>query len=146
MDNYINKRIAELRNLKGLTQADFANCLGIKPSTYSRKESKGTFKPEELSKIATLLGITIAELFSENTDNQKANANVPEKLRQPSPSNTTEENDVFPLTPPERNVLQILRHASKNDKKFILEVVEYCYKKPNISAEKADAVMNELKK
>ncbi len=146
MDNYINKRIAELRNLKGLTQADFANCLDIKPSTYSRKESKGTFKPEELSKIASLLGITIAELFSENTDNQKANVNLPEKLRQPSPFNTTEENDVFPLTPPERNVLQILRHASKNDKKFILEVVEYCYKKPNISVEKADAVMNELKK
>ena len=148
MDNSINKRIAELRILRGLTQTDMANCLGIKPSTYSRKESKGTFKPEELSRIAALFKITIAELFSESTDNKNASANTSEKLRQPSPFeiNNGTNDTLFTLTPKERDLLQILRHASKNDKDFVTLVIGYCYNNPNISEEKAAAVMNELKK
>ena len=157
MDNSINKRIATLRVLKNLTQADFANCLGIKPNTYSRKEKNGIFKPDELSKIAALLGVSISELFNENNssfeETDKENApetpvNTIRRLHQPSPFGDDGEliDDFYPLTPQEKNTLKIIRNTNKKNKDFLLSLINTCYASPKISEEKKRAIMELLEK
>lgn len=60
----MSARLKAFRKLKGLTQADVANELGILYTTYSLKENgKQDFSLPEAKKIADLFNLTIDEVF-----------------------------------------------------------------------------------
>lgn len=67
----IRERVAE----NGLTQAAAARALGIGRQTFSRKvNGRGDFSVSELTRLAELLGTTVADLMQRA--DQIANANV----------------------------------------------------------------------
>lgn len=61
----ISNKIREYRKIKGASQKEIALTIGINQAQYSRIES-GKVEPtiSSLEKIATALGITIADFFS----------------------------------------------------------------------------------
>ncbi|SFL90908.1 helix-turn-helix domain-containing protein [Pelosinus propionicus] len=62
------KRIRALREMQGITQLELAEKAGIDNSLVSRIEngqSEGSI--QSLKKIATVLGVTVAELLNEST-------------------------------------------------------------------------------
>ena len=61
--NTVRENIISHRNARGWTQADLAERVGMKPSTYATKEAKGNFKTSELMVVADALNIDIKEFF-----------------------------------------------------------------------------------
>ena len=59
----LNKRIARLRKAKGLKQADMAERLGLKESTYSQMERQGNITAQKLLDIAAILGVDVNVLL-----------------------------------------------------------------------------------
>lgn len=61
------RRIRAFRKLKGYTQEEFANLIGVSVSVLGEIE-RGTRKPEEdiLDRVVTTLGVTYEELTSIN--------------------------------------------------------------------------------
>ena len=58
-------KIKEYRVMKGYTQTEIANLLGIKQNTYSDKErGKPHFNIKEIKLIKELLNVTYDELLS----------------------------------------------------------------------------------
>ena len=58
-------KIKEYRTIKGYTQREFAELLGIKQNTYSDKErGKTKFTIDEIKLIKELLQVTYDELLS----------------------------------------------------------------------------------
>lgn len=66
--NYIAAKIKEYRKLRGLTQKELGEKIGVKHNTISSYEN-GTNEPEQdlLFKIANALNISINDLFPETT-------------------------------------------------------------------------------
>ena len=65
----IGQKIAYLRKMKGLTQAELADRAGIERTRYSRYECGYKYIPEEeLAKIAAALGVTADKLHEEHTE------------------------------------------------------------------------------
>ena len=72
-NNFFNNRLRELRKERNLTQAQVANALGIKLSTYSHMENDGKRpSPDILQRIARLFLVSVDNLTgeSENTSKQ----------------------------------------------------------------------------
>ncbi|MBR1425713.1 helix-turn-helix transcriptional regulator [bacterium] len=58
------KRLRELRTGKNITQEKLSEAIGIQPENYSRIENGLSFpKPENIEKIALILGVDTKELF-----------------------------------------------------------------------------------
>ena len=58
-------KVKEYRVMKGYTQTEIANLLGIKQNTYSDKErGKTKFTIDEIKLIKELLNVTYDELLS----------------------------------------------------------------------------------
>ncbi len=57
MKSSVNERIKEMRNKRGYTQAQFAELLGLKCSTYSQMERIGTISVEMAKHISKVLEI-----------------------------------------------------------------------------------------
>ncbi|MFC2368192.1 MAG: helix-turn-helix domain-containing protein [Selenomonas noxia] len=68
--SYTASRIREYRKLRGLTQKELGEKIGVKHNTISGYES-GTNEPEQdlLFKIASALEISINDLFPDTTNN-----------------------------------------------------------------------------
>jgi DNA-binding XRE family transcriptional regulator len=62
--NELTKEVVRLRREKGLTQNQVADKLGIKRSTYAKKEVEADFEPEEIFRLSKLLhNSKLIELF-----------------------------------------------------------------------------------
>lgn len=58
------RRVKELRRGVGLTQEQMAEVIGIEPPNVSKLESGMHFpQPEKIEKIATVLGVSVLDLF-----------------------------------------------------------------------------------
>ncbi|MEE1075325.1 MAG: helix-turn-helix domain-containing protein [Acutalibacteraceae bacterium] len=57
MNETINQRIFYYRKLAGITQAEAAEQMGMKLSTYSQMERKGKITTDKLLKIAKILNV-----------------------------------------------------------------------------------------
>lgn len=67
----IGENIQNLRQAKGLLQADMAEKIGMDKSTYSRIEKKGNkIDFEEILKISKALDVTVLELISSTKDDK----------------------------------------------------------------------------
>ena len=60
----INEIIRRLREAKGFTQQNIADDLSIQVGTVIRWEKEGNIKSEQLERIAKLLGVTVADIYS----------------------------------------------------------------------------------
>ena len=60
-------RIKELLDERGMTYADLAHRLGIRPSSLSQAISRNRLSAEYLERIATVLHVSIGELFEHDT-------------------------------------------------------------------------------
>lgn len=60
------EKIKELIKESGLTQAKFAESVGMHPVTLSRFLSNDNFSPKSLQKIASIAGITLADLMPDD--------------------------------------------------------------------------------
>lgn len=93
-------RIAEMRKIRGLSQAKLAKLLGVAQNTVSNWEN-GTREPdnETLKKISQLLGCTVDYLLCLDSVNPDISPNSP----QVSPSS-------FPLKMTSTQIIQALRN------------------------------------
>ena len=129
----INQRVAKCRKLADLNQAEAAEKLGMKTSTYSQMERKGKISAERLLKLAQILYGDAYMPFPEET--QQVSVSKPvvaddntllasQPITEPV---TVPENIVSNsiLTNTEENIIKIYRNLSKEDraevKAFILD-------------------------
>lgn len=68
-NSHLGRRIVQVRNLRGLTQDDLSNGLGISKQAISKIEQSETIEVERLKQIADVLGVTVEGLKSFNEEN-----------------------------------------------------------------------------
>jgi len=79
----ISQRLKQLRNIKGLSQKQVANEIGVDQGQYSRLES-GKVEPtlSSLQKIADVFDISLSELLRDNSDlGEEINLPLLEKVK-----------------------------------------------------------------
>lgn len=122
MDLSINERIAAFRRLSGLSQKQMANVLGIKPSTYSRMETKGSFKPEVLVKIAQILNVPIEEILYADPPKPVTEEFTPTKAAQPKPNFFEDTRYIF--TKEDTRIIKAINSLPKERKDLVLKFIE----------------------
>ena len=117
MAETINERIKFWRKKRGLSQAELAEKLGVKSSTYSQCERNGIISCEMLIKVAHILTVDVRELlFGRFYD-----------FTVPKPDIENNKNWFTP-TSAEINLLKILRNLPKPMQKDILFFINEKYK------------------
>lgn len=112
----INQRVAHCRKLAGFTQADVAEKLNIKVSTYSQMERKGN--------ITAQLILDLADIF--NIDpNEMLYSELPKEIAKQPEATPPIPQDPPPLllTNLEENIIKILRNIPKEDFEEIKELI-----------------------
>ena len=61
-------RLKELCKLRGMTQAQLAEKIGIQPVSFSQAVARNKFSMDRLAEIADILGVEIPDLFSKPKD------------------------------------------------------------------------------
>ena len=129
MEGSINQRVATCRKLAGLTQAQAAEKLGMKCSTYSQMERKGNISAQMVLDLAGIFRIHPNVIYygeDNYTTPQKDDDFTTLLLEQ----NVTE--PVFPADPDfvlskqEEKFIKLLRSLSKSDRE---EVREFAHNK-----------------
>jgi transcriptional regulator with XRE-family HTH domain len=65
------RRVYEARTAKGLSQAQVADALGITQASYGAWEREPVaLRADQLEKLRNILGVTIAQLFGEESQNK----------------------------------------------------------------------------
>ncbi len=72
---FIGKKIERIRKLRGLTQEDIGNRLGISKQAVSKLEQSETIDEERLKHVAEVLGVTLEGLKSFKEDHVLYNTN-----------------------------------------------------------------------
>ena len=62
-------RLKELCKLRGMTQAQLAEKIGIQPVSFSQAVARNKFSMDRLAEIADILGVEIPDLFNKPKDN-----------------------------------------------------------------------------
>lgn len=136
MNETINQRIALYRKLANLTQTEAAEKMGMKCSTYSQMERKGTISSERLIMLADIFGVK-PEVLLYDTKVQASEQNIfsPSesasgiKLRQSLPfSNSDSGPSPFIITHKEENIIKILRNLPKTDYDEVINLINRKYK------------------
>ncbi len=125
MSNEINKRIAMYRKLLGLSQAETAERMDMKSSTYSQMEREGSITCDRLLKLSEIFEVSPQYLLC-GTASDKG-----EILRDGSlfPIDGGYRDDPpFILSKQEENYIKILRFLSKDDRKEVIQFLQTKYK------------------
>ena len=127
-----NIRIRELRRQAGLNQAQMADKIGMKRSTYAHAESHNTFKYEYLKRIALFFDRTVDEL--ENGDNIFTRTAVsigidpssPNTLNEPEANFIKNDDEINTqvISPRERQLIKYYREADPENRALILDLVK----------------------
>lgn len=107
----INARIASIRKLRGYKQADIAEFLGLKTSTYSQMERNGNITGEMIIKIAKIFDIDPRIILCGE-----------EETETPPPPD--------PIDPPigklknsEENIIKIIRNLNKEKHEMVFDAI-----------------------
>lgn len=137
--NTVRENIIKHRNALGWTQADLAERINMKTTTYATKEAKGNFKTSELWIIADALNIDVKEFFIyENS--QDIVTDTPKRLNDTAPD-IAFHTEILP-TAKEKAIIQVMR-SSKQNKDILLRIMGSLHQK-NINEEKLDKIMQIL--
>lgn len=137
--NTVRENILKHRNACGWTQADLAERIGMKTSTYATKEAKGNFKTSELLIIADAFKTDVKEFFLYESQNETSS--IPQR-RVSEPSLELEQEPDLLLSSKERAMIHMMR-ASKQNKNILLSVMGSLRQK-NISEEKLNQILKLL--
>ena len=131
MADIYNKRVAHYRKLAKLTQAQVAEKLGMKNSTYSQLERKGKIGVEQLVKIAKILDIDVSLLLydegfavlGKDMPNETSKNGGNPKLQQET-NFGFDDAPSLPITQKEENIIKVLRNMSKEDRDEVIDFIE----------------------
>lgn len=131
MSDSINQRIALYRKLANLTQTEAAEKLGMKCSTYSQMERKGSISADKLIALADIFGVTPETLLYDPPARGYLNFTPNESLgreqvRQPEPTITTDPS-YFVVTHKEESIVKILRNLPRDDYEEIIGLINEKY-------------------
>ena len=119
MDKDVNNRIRQYRNAASMSQEEMADRLGMKRSTYARREAKGTFDSDLLKKISEILKVpSMLLLYGEKNDAMFSYVTVHEKKKIPF-----EPTEDFVITAKERRLLTELRKLPVDEMNRILKMI-----------------------
>ena len=134
MDRKINQRIALYRKMANLTQTEVAEKMGMKCSTYSQMERKGSISTERLLVLADILGVTPEMLLYETTMAKKLDFSAAETVT----SSLNQNKDPFgkaPFSPApfipthkEESIIKILRNLPKSYYDEVVTFINQKYK------------------
>ena len=127
-----NDRIRQLRKKKGLSQAELAERLGMKTSTYSQMERSGKILAQTILDIAAILEIDHEEIMNpenENLINTEQNNNDFAVLEQPHLNLDINEHKGITLTNREENAIIMLRNLKPADKEYIYSMLKELHDK-----------------
>lgn len=130
MKSTVNSRIREARKKKGYTQAQLAEFINMKCSTYSQMERQGSISVERALEIAKildadedyiLLGKQKENLFDKDSISPTVlTANEPQSFLEQIKSGQ----DELILTHNEKNIIKNLRMLKPKDKAEIIKFIE----------------------
>ncbi len=131
MGETINQRIAIYRKLANLTQAQTAEKLGTKCSTYSQMERKGKISAQMVLKLAEIFNVhPNLLLYGEEPYIVPVEPKISDtELKQPKKPPFPPPKPITVLTNSEENIIKIIRNVSKEDKADIMAYIEKIYKK-----------------
>ena len=136
MSETINPRIALYRKLANLTQTEAAEKMGMKCSTYSQMERKGSISAERLLALADIFGVKPDVLLYDTKFQSPGQVNflsnesaTGSQLRQSVPfSDTNFGPSPFIVTHKEESIIKILRNLPKSDYDEIISLINQKYK------------------
>ncbi len=136
MSETINQRIALYRKLANLTQTEAAEKMGMKCSTYSQMERKGSISAERLLALADIFGVKPDVLLYDTKFQSPGQVNflsnesaTGSQLRQSVPfSDTNFGPSPFIVTHKEESIIKILRNLPKSDYDEIIGLINQKYK------------------
>lgn len=119
MSQSINERIIIARKLGNLTQAEVAERLDMKSSTYSQMERQGKISSDMILKLAKILDVKPMYLLCGETNN--------ELLKEPDVFPKKEQNSSFVLSRQEENIIKIMRNLKKDARKEAYDFLQKLY-------------------
>jgi transcriptional regulator with XRE-family HTH domain len=134
MDKLINQRIALYRKMANLTQTEVAEKMGMKCSTYSQMERKGSISSERLLALSKILGVNPEMLLYDSSEDKKIDFSGNEisasKLNQTN--NPFSDNSYSPApfiaTHKEESIIKILRNLPKPYYDEVINFIDSKYK------------------
>ena len=144
MSKEINQRVIMFRKLANLNQAQVAEKMGMKPSTYSQMERAGNISLDRLMKLAEILNVTINDILPEDkktpkeTDDEekKDDYDFSNNYRQPMRLRRYVNEDLdfeyslsSRLTLRDKNMIKMYSNFSEKDKVKVCEFVKQIYDK-----------------
>ena len=140
MTETINERIARCRKLANLTQTETAEKMGMKCSTYSQMERKGSISTDRLLILAHIFNVSPNTLLFgtdiDSNDNKTTGNTLnlePQNEIKPALSQSGDfyENKFksapFIVSHKEENILKILRNLPKSARDEVIEFINQKY-------------------
>lgn len=136
MDNFINKNVVFHRKRKDYTQAEVAEKMAMKCSTYSQMERNGNISGDRLLKLAEIFEIDVSLLLNKNPEisdtteqsifdlNPKIDNGT---LKQPEPP--IDVPPPFIITKKEEGYIKVLRQLKKPDFDEVIALLNAKYAK-----------------
>ena len=120
MTDGINSRIRKYRKQAGLTQAEVADKLNMKRSTYSAREATGTPDAEFLKQLSDVFGVPVSWLLydKENLNHPVETSNTGEKPNILGNNGFDFDDEALLITGKERLRLQKLRRIATSNPEF----------------------------
>ncbi len=131
MKSGVNNRIKEARKKRHYTQAQVAELMGLKCSTYSQMERNGSISVEKAIKLAKILDVDSNYIIygEEKTNNKIDFSPIPKTVLSLNNNQTFFEQikkgeDQIVLTIKEKNIIKNFRSLKESDKKEILALLQ----------------------
>ena len=129
MDRSINQRIALYRKMANLTQIEVAEKMGMKCSTYSQMERKGSISTERLLVLADILGVTPEMLLYDTPAANQFDFSAAEAVT----NSLNQRSDPFSPAPfipthKEESIIKILRNLPKSYYDEVVRFIDQKYK------------------
>lgn len=130
MKTEVNDRIKEMRKKCHYTQAQVAELLKLKCSTYSQMERKGSISVEMAKRIAEILDVDSDYIIYGESGSQKLDFSpIPQTVLKASDRNTFLEQirngeEQLILSVKEKNIIKNFRTLSEEDKKEFLDFLK----------------------
>lgn len=130
MDLEVNKRIKETRKKLHYTQGQVAEYMGMKCSTYSQMERKGSISVERAKKLAEILGADPDYIIygQQQNDSVDFSPETPVSLPVNDPQSFLDMikngQEELVLTNREKNIIKNYRELKENDKKDLWDYIQ----------------------
>ncbi|HEX3037380.1 MAG TPA: helix-turn-helix domain-containing protein [Oscillospiraceae bacterium] len=125
-DNYLSKKLRDLREKCGYTQQQIANTLNIDRSTYSYYET-GKTSPDipSLIVLANVFSVSIEELLGQDQQTPLAlnDSGSPKKMSKLGKSFAKNDSHIYDLTKNEKQLICYFRASTPEIRKQILELI-----------------------